>query len=142
MRSQGTRPTGTMTIGEAASRSGVTPKTIRFYEEAGIIRPAARGENRYRAYMETDIQTLRFIQRARTLGFPLKDISDLLELYRDTTRTSREVKKLILKHVTELDRKIMEMTAIRNTIASLADRCSGNDRPECPILDDLGADHR
>ena len=126
-------------IGEVANRSGVSPKTIRFYEEAGIIKRAARGENHYRSYGEADIQTLRFIQRARALGFPLKDISKLLELYRNGKRASRTVKKLALEHVAELDRKIAEMTAIRNTIAALSDRCEGNDRPECPILDELGS---
>lgn len=133
------KTSGMMTIGEAAARSGVPPKTIRFYEEAGIIKPAVRSENRYRAYSDADVQTLRFIQRARALGFPLKDIAGLLELYRDNKRASREVKKLALQHVAELDRKIIEMTTIRNTIAALAERCHGNHRPECPILDELGA---
>jgi Cu(I)-responsive transcriptional regulator len=128
-----------MTIGEAAARSSVAPKTIRFYEEAGIIKPAVRSENRYRMYSDADVQTLRFVQRARTLGFSLKDVAELLELYRDRKRASREVKKLAIQHVAELDRKIMEMTAIRNTLAALADRCHGNQRPECPILDKLGA---
>ena len=95
-----------LNIGEAANRSGVSPKTIRFYEEAGIIKPAARGENRYRVYGEADIQPLSFIQRARALGFPLKDISRLLELYRNDRRASRAVKKLALEHIAELDRKI------------------------------------
>jgi MerR family transcriptional regulator, copper efflux regulator len=126
-------------IGEVANRSGVSPKTIRFYEQAGIIKRAARGENDYRTYGEADIQTLRFIQRARALGFPLKDISKLLELYRNGKRASRAVKKLALEHVAELDRKIAEMTAIRNAIAVLSDRCHGNDRPDCPILDELGS---
>ena len=128
-----------MTIGEAAARSGVPPKTIRFYEEAGVIRPAARGGNRYRAYREADIQTLRFINRARRLGFPLKEVGALLELYGNRGRASRDVKKLALKHVAELDRKISELTAIRNTISALAEQCQGDHRPECPILDDLGA---
>jgi MerR family copper efflux transcriptional regulator len=126
-------------IGEVANRSGVSPKTIRFYEEAGIIRPAARGENRYRVYGEADIQTLSSIQRARALGFPLKDISRLLELYRNDRRASRAVKKLALEHIAELDRKIAEMTAVRNAIGALSKRCHGNDRPECPIIDKLGS---
>ena len=127
-----------MTIGEAAARSGVPPKTIRFYEEAGVIKPAARGDNRYRAYREADVHTLRFIYRARSLGFPLKEVAALLELYRNRGRASRDVKKLALKHVAELDRKIAELTAIRNTISALAERCHGDERPDCPILDDLG----
>ena len=129
----------TMTIGEVAARTGVPPKTIRFYEDAGIIGPAARRENRYRTYDEADVQTLRFIHRARSLGFSLRDISALLALYRDRKRASREVKRLALEHVAELDRKIDEMTAIRNTIADLAERCHGDDRPECPILDEFEA---
>jgi MerR family copper efflux transcriptional regulator len=127
-----------MTIGEAAARSGVAPKTIRFYEEAGIIKPAARGENRYRAYSEPDVHTLRFIHRARSLGFSLKEVATLLELYRNRRRASGDVKKLALRHVSELDRKIAELTAIRNTISTLAAQCHGDHRPECPILDDLG----
>jgi Cu(I)-responsive transcriptional regulator len=130
-----------MTIGEAAARSGVPPKTIRYYEEAGIIKPAARGENRYRAYGEPDVHTLRFIHRARSLGFPLKDVAALLALYREKGRASRDVKKLALRHVAKLDRKVAELTAIRNTIAALAERCRGDHRPECPILDDLDTDH-
>ena len=128
-----------ITIGEAAARSGVPPKTIRFYEEAGVIKPAARGENRYRAYSEPEVHTLRFIHRARRLGFPLKDVAALLELYRNNRRASRDVKELALQHVAELDRKIAELTAIRNAISTLAEQCHGDHRPECPILDDLGA---
>ncbi|HLJ00913.1 MAG TPA: Cu(I)-responsive transcriptional regulator [Bradyrhizobium sp.] len=133
------KPNGMMTIGEAAARSSVPPKTIRFYEEAGIIKPAARTENHYRVYSDADVETLRFVQRARMLGFPLKDVAELLELYHDRKRASREVKKLALKHVAALDRKLAELTAMRNTIAVLAERCQGNDRPACPILAELGA---
>jgi Cu(I)-responsive transcriptional regulator len=133
------KPAEMMTIGEAAAHSGVPPKTIRFYEEAGIIKPAARGENRYRAYGDADLHTLRFVHRARHLGFPLKDVAALLELYQNTRRTSRDVKKLALRHVAELDRKIAELTAIRDTIAMLAEQCHGDHRPECPILDELSA---
>jgi Cu(I)-responsive transcriptional regulator len=130
---------GTLTIGQAAARTGVPTKTIRFYEEAGIIARAARGENRYRTYSEADVQTLRFIHRARSLGFSLKEVGDLLALYRDKRRASREVKTLALRHVAELDRKIAEMAAIRDTIAELAERCHGDQRPECPILAELEA---
>ena len=128
---------GMVTIGEAAIRSGVPAKTIRFYEEAGIIKPAARGSNRYRGYSVSDVQILRFVRRARALGFSLKDVASLLELYSNDRRASRDVKRLALRHVAELDRKLKELTSIRDTIAELARRCHGNDRPECPILDDL-----
>lgn len=128
---------GMVTIGEAAVRAGVSAKTIRFYEEAGIIKPAARGSNRYRGYSEADVRTLSFVRRARALGFSLRDVASLLELYSNDRRASRDVKRLALKHVVELDRKLEELTAIRNTIAELAKRCNGNDRPECPIIDEL-----
>jgi Cu(I)-responsive transcriptional regulator len=130
---------GTMTISEIAARTDVPPKTIRYYEDIGLIMPPERLENRYRTYGETDVQTLRFIHRARSLGFSLKDIAALLALYQDRKRASREVKRLALKHVGELDRKIAELTAIRNAISELAERCHGNDRPDCPILDELEA---
>jgi MerR family copper efflux transcriptional regulator len=128
-----------MTIGEVAARTDVPPKTIRYYENIGLIKPPERLENRYRTYGETDVQTLRFIHRARSLGFSLKNISALLALYQDRKRASREVKRLALEHVGELDRKIAELTAIRNAISELAERCHGNDRPDCPILDELEA---
>src|SRR5258708_36119687 len=128
---------GTMTIGEVAARTDVPPKTIRYYENIGLIKPQERLENRLRTYGETAVQTLRFIQRARSLGFSLKDIAALLALYQDRKRASREVKRLALKHVGELDRKIAELTAIRKAIAELAEHCHGNDRPDCPILDKL-----
>ncbi len=130
---------GWMTIGEAASRSGMPPKTIRFYEEIGLIGPAERLANQYRAYSEKDVHTLHFIHRARSLGFPLKEIRALLSLYHDRKRASREVKRLALNHLAEIDRKIAELTAIRNSISELAHRCHGDDKPECPILDELEA---
>lgn len=126
-----------MTIGQASASSGVPPKTIRFYEELGLLKPAERLANRYRAYDESNVQTLRFIRRARSLGFSLQEVNELLALYRNRRRTSEEVKRLALAHVAGLDHKISELTRIRNTIAELARRCHGDQRPECPILDDL-----
>lgn len=108
---------GQVTIGEAARLSGLPSKTIRYYEDAGIIAAAARNENGYRRYDEADVQTLRFIHQARALGFTLKEVSDLLALYRDKTRASRDVKRLALAHVADLDRKIADLSAIRDTIA-------------------------
>jgi MerR family transcriptional regulator, copper efflux regulator len=128
-----------ITIGEAAQRTGVPAKTIRYYESIGLLRPAARGENRYRTYGDKEVETLRFINRARALGFSLKEVDELLALYRDRRRPSRDVKRLALRHVEALDRKIEELTAIRNTVFELAEHCRGDERPECPILDDLGA---
>jgi MerR family copper efflux transcriptional regulator len=129
----------TMTIGEAAQRSGVPAKTIRYYESIGLLAPAERRDNRYRAYGERDVETLRFVHRARSLGFPLRDVAALLALYRDRKRSSHDVKRLALERVAALDRKIAELTQIRDTVAALAERCHGDDRPDCPILDDLGA---
>jgi MerR family copper efflux transcriptional regulator len=126
-----------MTIGEVAQRSGVPPKTIRYYEEAGVIGRAVRGENRYRTYDKADVQTLRFVHRARALGFSLKEVANLLALFRNRSRTSREVKEIALQHVAALDRKIAELTAIRDTIADLAERCHGDQRPDCPILEEF-----
>ncbi len=123
-----------MRIGEAAERTGIPAKTIRFYEQIGLMSPAERLENRYRSYTQRDLQTLPFIRRARNLGFSVKEVSELLRLYRDRNRTSRDVKRLALAHVAELDRKIAELAALRDTIAELARRCHGDQRPECPIL--------
>ena len=128
-----------MTIGQASASSGVPPKTIRFYEDQGLVRPAERLANRYRAYDESNIRTLRFIRRARGLGFSLQEVDALLALYRNRRRASRDVKRLALRHLADLDRKIAELTRIRGTIAELARCCQGDERPECPILDDLEA---
>jgi len=126
-----------MTIGQASASSGISSKTIRFYEELGLLRPAERFANGYRAYDESNIQTLRFIRRARDLGFSLQEIDKLLALYRNRRRASEDVKRLALAHVAEIDHKIAELTQIRDTLAELARRCRGDQRPECPILDEL-----
>ena len=126
-----------MTIGHAAARSGVPAKTIRFYEELGLLKPAERLANRYRGYDESNVQTLRFIRRARDLGFSLQEIDKLLALYRNRRRASEDVKRLALAHVAELDHKIVELTRIRDTLADLARHCRGDQRPDCPILDEL-----
>ncbi len=128
---------GMVSIGEAALRAGVSARTIRFYEQEGVIRPAVRTSNRYRGYSDSDVQTLRFIRCARALGFSLKDVGSLVELYRNNKRASRDVKRLALRHIAQLDHKLAELKAIRDTIADLAVRCHGNDRPDCPILDGL-----
>jgi Cu(I)-responsive transcriptional regulator len=130
---------GVMTIGEVAAQAGVPPKTIRFYEDIGLIKPARRMANGYRAYDDSQLKTLRFVHRARSLGFSLKEVGELLSLYQDEQRASEDVKRLALLHVAELDRKIAELTTIRRTIADLADRCHGDNRPDCPILDELSA---
>ncbi len=131
-----------MNIGTVARRSGLPPKTIRYYEDIGLIPPARRTESGYRAYGETDVQTLRFIQRARGLGFSVKDVGALLALWQDQSRASADVKALALAHTAEIDRKIAELEGMRRTVLHLAERCHGDDRPECPILDDLAGEGR
>lgn len=128
-----------MNIGQAAEISGVPAKTIRYYESIQLIPPANRLENGYRDYSEQDIQTLQFIHRARNLGFSIKDVSNLLTLWQDKKRASAEVKSLALKHIDQLNDRINELEAIRGTLLHLTEKCHGDDRPECPILDTLGA---
>ena len=128
-----------MNIGEAASKSGVPAKTIRYYESIGLIPPAVRAENGYRNYSPFDIKTLKFIQHARRLGFSVKDVGGLLELWRDKSRTSADVKALALKHISDVEKRIAELQSTRNTLIDLTDRCHGDDRPDCPILVDLAA---
>lgn len=126
-----------MNIGRAATRSGVPAKTIRYYEEIGLIPKAARTDGGYRDYDDRDVEMLRFIHRARDLGFPVKDVAALLTLWRDRSRSSADVKKLALDHVADIDVKIEELKSIRRTLTDLATRCHGDERPDCPILEDL-----
>ncbi|HYD31834.1 MAG TPA: Cu(I)-responsive transcriptional regulator [Azospirillaceae bacterium] len=126
-----------MNIGTVAKRSGVPAKTIRYYESVGLIRPAERGDNGYRTYSETDVETLRFIQRARSLGFSVADVGNLLALWHDRGRASADVKALAQRHVIEIDRKVEELLAIKRTLLMLMNHCHGDQRPDCPILDTL-----
>jgi MerR family copper efflux transcriptional regulator len=129
-----------MNIGEIAARSGMPPKTIRYYESVGLIEPAARTDSGYRTYDERDLRILRFIHRARDLGFSVKAVSELLALWRDPGRTSAEVKELAREHVGDIDRKIVELQAMRHAVVDLMERCHGDDRPDCPIIDELAGD--
>ena len=126
-----------MNIGTAARASGVPAKTIRYYEEIGLIEPAQRSDGNYRIYGETEVQTLRFIQRARSLGFSVGEVAELLALWRDRTRNSRQVKDLASRHLLDIDAKIAALKTMRDTLNELIVRCHGDDRPECPILADL-----
>lgn len=126
-----------MNIGQAAEASGVSAKAIRYYETAGLIAPAGRSEGGYRVYGEADIRILRFIRRARDLGFSIERIRRLLDLWHDRQRASADVKRLALDHVNEIDAKIRALLAIRDTVQELAAACDGDHRPECPILRDL-----
>jgi Cu(I)-responsive transcriptional regulator len=129
---------GYYSIGRAAELSGVTPKMIRHYEALELIPKAARTSGDYRVYSPSDVHTLRFIRRARSLGFSMEEIAGLLNLWRNQRRASAEVKRLALKHIAELDSKIEELQSMRTALSGLAKHCHGDDRPECPILDDLG----
>ena len=126
-----------MNIGEAAALSGLPTKTIRYYEEIGLVRPALRAANGYRDYALNDVRTLMFVQRARSLGFSVQDCRELLALYRDRQRASADVKAVALRRVGDIDRKIAELEAMRAALVELAEKCHGDERPECPILDDL-----
>ncbi len=128
-----------MNIGDAALQSGVSAKTIRYYESIGLVRPQARGANNYRDYDTNGVQELRFIARARGLGFTVKDIAALLTLYRDKARASRDVKAMALRHIERIDSKLRELAAMRETLADLARHCHGDQRPDCPILKDFAA---
>jgi Cu(I)-responsive transcriptional regulator len=127
-----------MNIGDAAERSGVSAKMIRYYEEIGLIK-AARRANGYRHYDANDVSVLQFIRRTRDLGFSLEEVSNLLALWRDRKRTSREVKKLASQHVEDLERRIRDMRAVVRTLKALAEHCHGDERAECPILDDFAS---
>jgi len=126
-----------MNIGDAARASGVTAKMIRHYESIGLVKAPRRTEAGYRLYSEQDVRVLQFIHRGRALGFSLDQIRDLLALWDDKQRASADVRAMALAHIAELDRKIAEMQAMRRTLESLAASCHGDDRSDCPILDDL-----
>jgi Cu(I)-responsive transcriptional regulator len=125
-----------MTIGQAAARSGVSAKMIRHYEAIGLIE-AERRANGYRSYGPQDVAVLRFIRHARDLAFPLEDIRKLLALWRDRSRASGEVKRLALAHVEALEEKAAALAAVAQSLRHLAQHCSGDDRPDCPILEEL-----
>jgi len=126
-----------MNIGEAARASGVSAKTIRYYEAAGLIATAGRTGGGYRVYTQADVHILRFIKRARDLGFSIDRIRRLLDLWQNKSRASRDVKRLALDHVADIAAKIIAMSTMRDTVQEIADQCEGDDRPECPILRDL-----
>lgn len=127
-----------MKIGEASRRSGVTAKMIRYYESIGLLAQAMRGDNSYRDFDVRDVHDLTFIRRSRDLGFSIDEIRRLLALWRDRSRPSREVKEIAQKHVADLEARIAHMQEIVGTLRHLADCCAGDERPDCPILGELG----
>jgi len=131
------RESGLHNIGEASALSGVSAKMIRHYEATGLIPEAARTFAGYRLYSDADVHRLRFIKRARSLGFAMKQIETLLSLWNDRSRASADVKRLAKAHAAELAERIAEMQAMQRTLETLARKCHGDRRPDCPILDDL-----
>ena len=128
-----------MNIGEVAERSGIPSKTIRYYEEIGLVRPM-RSTNGYRAFRETDLHKLVFLGRARALGFSIEDCRMLLSLYEDETRESAQVKTIAEQHLSAIDDKLTQLRAMRDTLSELVRSCHGDGRPDCPILSDLAGD--
>jgi len=131
-----------MNIGEAAARSGLPAKTIRYYGDIGLVAPSHRRTNGYRDYDERDLHRLQFVQRARSLGFSVEECRELLGLYGDRARASANVKQIAKTRIADIRRKIEELKAMEMTLARLVDHCQGDHRPDCPILDDLAAGGR
>jgi len=129
--------TGPFNIGEAAARSGVSAKMVRHYESLGLLPPVNRTESGYRQYGDKEVHTLRFIRRARDLGFSMAEIAELWRLWQDRRRTSASVKRIAQAHVANLDQRMAEMEQMRRTLQHLVDCCHGDHRPDCPILDEL-----
>ncbi len=126
-----------MNIGEAAKASGINAKLIRHYESIGIVPKPSRSDAGYRVYSEADVHILSFVKRARGLGFPMKEIKKLVSLWRNRSRASSDVKQLVQTHIKNLDSKIEELEAMRDSLRHLARNCHGDNRPDCPILEDL-----
>ncbi|MEO8124758.1 MAG: Cu(I)-responsive transcriptional regulator [Burkholderiales bacterium] len=130
-----------MNIGEASRASGISAKMIRHYESLGLLPRVARSASGYRQYDPATVHTLRFVRRARDLGFGLQEIETLLQLWADGSRASGDVKSIALAHVADLEQRIARMQAMQRTLKQLAHACHGDARPNCPILDDLAGEH-
>jgi len=124
-------------IGEAARQSGVSAKMLRHYESLGLLGAVARTDSGYRLYSPADVHTLRFIKRCRNLGFSMAEIAELVGLWQNRKRASSSVKRIAQKHVDDLNARIEAMQSMQRTMSTLLDCCHGDDRPDCPILDDL-----
>lgn len=127
-----------MNIGQAAAASGISAKMIRYYESIDLIPETRRSDAGYRKYTDNDLHTLRFIKRARKLGFSLEQIRELLSLWGNSHRASADVRAIATSHIDDLNKRIQELTEMRDTIGHLVQACAGNERPECPILHELG----
>ena len=130
-----------MNVSEAARRSGLPAKTIRYYEDVGLIRPG-RAANGYRDYSGEDVHSLAFLKRARGLGFSIEDCRQLMALYRDKSRASHDVREIAVAHVAAIDDKIAELQSMRRTLDTLVAACHGDHRPDCPILEDMAGAKR
>mgnify|MGYP001293913345 CR=1 FL=1 len=126
-----------MNIGKAANRSGLTVKTVRYYSDIGIIKPQVNPNTGYREFSESDLAKLQFIAKARKFSFNLDECKELLALYEDTERSSKEVKALTLEKIIEINTKLSELQTLKDQLSTLASACKGDDRPNCPILDAL-----
>ena len=126
-----------MNISQAARLSGLTSKTIRYYEEIGLITPARRGENGYRQYEAGAVEELKFLSRAREVGFDIEECRQLLDLHRDSSRQSRHARALVLEKSAQLQQRIESLQAMQKVLEDMASRCHGDEGPECAILDDL-----
>ncbi|HRN60270.1 MAG TPA: Cu(I)-responsive transcriptional regulator [Chiayiivirga sp.] len=136
-RARGSARASVVAIGDAARASGVSTRMVRHYELLGLLGQVVRTESGYRQYGEADVHALRFIRRARDLGFSMSEITDLLELWRNRRRASASVRRITQAHAEDLARRIEAMQAMRRTLMNLLEHCHGDARPECPILDDL-----
>lgn len=126
-----------MNIGQAARRSGLSTKMIRYYESIGLLKPATRSDSGYRLYQAEDLHSLAFIKRSRDLGFSLEEVGKLLTLWQDRQRASADVKALAMQHIDDLNRRIEELVSLRDILGELVSHCQGDERPDCPILKDL-----
>ncbi|MCE7030250.1 Cu(I)-responsive transcriptional regulator [Jiella avicenniae] len=128
-----------MNIGEASRLSGLPAKTIRYYEEVGLIKPT-RANNGYRDYRDRDVHVLRFLQRSRSLGFSIAEARKLLSLYGDENRHREDVRRLVTRRIGEIDRKIADLNSLKRALATLTDQCEGGDSPDCPILEEIAGE--
>lgn len=130
-----------MNIGDVSTATGLPPKTIRYYEDIGLVRPA-RTDNGYRDFSESEMHKLQFLGRARALGFSIEDCRALLALWEDESRASAEVRRIAKRHLDEIEAKIADLRALSGTLTHLVETCAGDDRPDCPILKDLSGNRR
>ncbi len=130
-----------LSIGEAARSAGISARMVRHYESLGLLATVARTDSGYRQYTDADVHTLHFIRRSRDLGFSMEEIATLLALWHDRSRASSQVKRIAQQHIDDLSERIAQMQAMQRSLQTLVSCCKGNDRPDCPILDDLAAGH-